>query len=428
VDAPVEQDFVITAYYSPLPDQCCYIKGSLEADRILNGNGTHAADGTPVYAGMIAAPPSYAFGTRVELPGLGVFTVHDRGGAITEWEDAHRIDIWAGFGEEGLARAVAFGVRRVRGTVYAPGGNAPADNFAVERLPAPFTALRPYLVAGSMTPGSLPVLGQKGLMVRLLQENLQKAGYFDQAVTGFFGLATQQSLAHLIADSGIDEPDDRLTPVSAAYLEATIKVAARSAPAPVPFVDASSNARDLAQAQRLLRSLGYYRGRTNGVYSANLRSAIFAYQQSLRLVAGETSPGAGRIGPLTKQHLTNAWKQRRITAIATTILARERIRTMLAERGELVEEFLEPGTYGDDVRRVQELLADRGHFPREQINGSFGPLTEASVLQYQMDRGIIASAQDAGAGMIGPQTAAMLAEEQVSEAYRTMRAAGWGVL
>lgn len=66
----VEKNFTITAYYSPLPDQCCYVRGSFEADKVLNGAGIHGADGTNVYPGMIAAPASYPFGTRVELPGM----------------------------------------------------------------------------------------------------------------------------------------------------------------------------------------------------------------------------------------------------------------------------------------------------------------------------------------------------------------------
>src|SRR3989338_1176501 len=115
---PFAQDITITAYYSPLPDQCCYVRGSFAADIELNGKGTHSADGTAVYAGMAAAPPTYPFRTRIELPGIGTVTVHDRGGAIQEWKDSHRIDIWVGSGEEGLARALAFGVRRVRATVY----------------------------------------------------------------------------------------------------------------------------------------------------------------------------------------------------------------------------------------------------------------------------------------------------------------------
>lgn len=427
-DGPQEQEFVVTAYYSPLPDQCCYVKGSLEADQMLNGNGTNAADGTPVYAGMIAAPSSYAFGTHIVLPGLGVFTVHDRGGAINEWDDAHRIDIWVGSGEEGLARALAFGVQHVRGTVYMPAAIVPNDLFVLERLPAPADVLSPYLVQGNEFPSVYPTLGQKGLAVRSLQKQLQAAGYFDEEITGYFGPATQRSVRALIAEYVLNEPDDRWTPMSAAYAEAVILVKSRAQSVPVPFVNADSSARDLAQAQRLLRSLGYYRGRTNGQYSATLRSAILAYQQQQRLVVGDTSPGAGRIGPLTRQHLTSAWQRKRVIAIAQTMLDRERIRLALAERGALIEQFLSEGSFGDSVRKVQELLADRGYFPREMINGSFGPLTKKSVLQYQLNRGIIGSAQDTGAGMIGPKTAAALTAEQVAVMYRMVQGEGWEVL
>lgn len=53
--------FVVTAYYSPLPDQVRYLRGSYEADIRLNGNGTHGASGKPVYVGMLAAPKHYEF-------------------------------------------------------------------------------------------------------------------------------------------------------------------------------------------------------------------------------------------------------------------------------------------------------------------------------------------------------------------------------
>jgi len=73
---------MVSAYYSPLPAQRFYMRGSYEADKKLNGNGTNGADGTQVHVGMLAAPRTYPFGTQVKIPGLGVGTVHDRGGAI----------------------------------------------------------------------------------------------------------------------------------------------------------------------------------------------------------------------------------------------------------------------------------------------------------------------------------------------------------
>lgn len=40
-DESEERTFVVTAYYSPLPNQEKYLRGSYEADIRLNGNGTH---------------------------------------------------------------------------------------------------------------------------------------------------------------------------------------------------------------------------------------------------------------------------------------------------------------------------------------------------------------------------------------------------
>ena len=77
-----ETYLVATAYYSPLPGQKYYLRGNYEKEVILNGNGTHGASGKPVFTGMLAAPKSYRFGTRIWVDGLGTGSVEDRGGAI----------------------------------------------------------------------------------------------------------------------------------------------------------------------------------------------------------------------------------------------------------------------------------------------------------------------------------------------------------
>jgi 3D (Asp-Asp-Asp) domain-containing protein len=117
----VEKEFIVTAYYSPLPDQSFYLKGNYNAEKILNGEGTHGASGKPVFVGMIAAPKTYNFGTRINLNGLGAGIVEDRGGAIVKagerGQEHDRIDIWMGVGETGLRRAIAWGKRKVIGTI-----------------------------------------------------------------------------------------------------------------------------------------------------------------------------------------------------------------------------------------------------------------------------------------------------------------------
>lgn len=118
-----KKKFIVTAYYSPLPDQSFYLKGSYEADLRLNGNGTHGASGKEVYPGMLAAPKTYTFGTKIYLEGLGIGTVDDRGGAIvssgSRGYNADRLDVWMGQGEEGLRRALSWGKRTVSGEIIA---------------------------------------------------------------------------------------------------------------------------------------------------------------------------------------------------------------------------------------------------------------------------------------------------------------------
>ncbi len=421
-----EQKFVITAYYSPLPDQCCYVKGSVKEDRILNGDGTHGADGTPVYPGMIAAPPSYAFGTRVALPGLGTFTVHDRSGAIQEGDDAHRLDIWMGSGEEGLARALAFGVQEVTGTVYPPDVLQPAEAVALDLFPAPDAMLAGLLATNDGLIDVRPNLGEKGYSVRLLQEALTKTGFFTHAVTGYFGDVTEHALSLFVANMRLKEPSNKLTDRTAAFLLASLNVP--KAMRELPIVDATSTQSEMSTAQRILRGLGYYHGRTDGVYSDALKQAIIAFQKSESIITSDATPGAGRVGPQTRARLTELLTLRRVERQAEKYLSLMRIRTLLTERATLVTGLLQPGEQGEHVVTLQKRLASLGFFSTENINGVYGPLTQKSVTDYQLARGIVEKATEAGAGIVGFSTLRALQDEHIESIYRLVRTVGWGAM
>lgn len=425
---PYEQDFLITGYYSPQAGQCCYVKGGERADKILNGEGYAGADGTPVYPGMIAAPPSYPFGTRIVLEGIGTFEVNDRGGAIQELADGvHRLDVWTGHGEEGLSRALALGLHDVRGTVYPPGTHQPAISFALEDLPAPVERLEKYLIHGDNLMAMKAELGQKGLSVALLQDRLKQIGYFDNASTGYFGPETHESLSAFIRDFALSEETNRLTPTTAAYLQAAVKRGMPDAPISA-MVDTASSEKETAEAQRTLRFLGYYKGRTDGKYSDALFQAILRFQQDHGLVGDSSSPGAGRIGPLTVKALRKIWNKHLVADRAQRHLLFGSVGQKLDDSGRLPQSFMGMDYNGSQVRLVQTLLADRGFFPAEKINGNFGPLTKDAVLRYQLDRGIVSSAGQNGAGYVGPSTLATLRKEEQLKYYRLVRAEGWKAL
>ncbi len=115
------KELVATAYYSPLPWQSFYLRGNYEAEKALNGNGTHGASGKAVFTGMVAAPKTYEFWTRLDFQWMGIWIVEDRGGAIVSAGEKNqtydRIDIWMGYGEAGLHRAMIWGKRKVKATI-----------------------------------------------------------------------------------------------------------------------------------------------------------------------------------------------------------------------------------------------------------------------------------------------------------------------
>ena len=92
----MEQEFVVTAYCG---GKCC------------NGPyaGQTASGNTPCENHTCAAGAQYKFGTRIQLNGIGTFTVEDRGKAIT----GNRIDIFMNDHEE----ANRFGKRTVKGRI-----------------------------------------------------------------------------------------------------------------------------------------------------------------------------------------------------------------------------------------------------------------------------------------------------------------------
>ncbi|MFH0770327.1 MAG: peptidoglycan-binding protein [Candidatus Peregrinibacteria bacterium] len=426
--SPYEQEFIITAYYSPRSGQCCYVKGGLEADKILNGEGERAADGTAVYPGMIAAPSSYAFGTRIALPGYGTFEVNDRGGAIQELsEGAHRLDIWVGEGEEGLARALTFGVKRIRGTVYPRGSRQPDVQFSFDAIPPLFSRLDSYAVDMNRFLALRPRLGNRGPSVSLLQEKLKTLGYFSSAVTGVFEEKTQDALRTFLRDYTLNEPSDALTQRTAAtILAASVRM---HAPDPVRgAVSREGDRRNIVEAQRTLRFLGYYRGKTDGMYSLDLFSSILKFQQHYALAGDAAAPGAGRIGPITARAIKDAWNRALVSRRAEKLLDRFRVDTLLTQRGELLDRFLEEGETGDHVELLQKFLADRGYFPVERISGTFGPVTRDALTAYQLSAGIIDSASGDGAGRAGPATLQVMRSEQVQNAFGRVREGGWRVL
>lgn len=110
--------FVVTAYYSPLPNQKNYLTGNYESEIRLNWAWIRGASWKWVFSGMLAWPKTYAFWTKIYLEWLGVWEISDRWWAIVtawnRWYSHDRLDVWVGYGDEWLQRALYWWKRTVK--------------------------------------------------------------------------------------------------------------------------------------------------------------------------------------------------------------------------------------------------------------------------------------------------------------------------
>jgi len=316
--------FTVTGYYSPLPDQPFFLTGSYQSEIRLNGHGKQAADGTPVFPGMVAAPKSYEFGTKVCLPNFGCGTIHDRGGAIVKSGERRlakhdRLDLWMGYGEAGLRRALAWGVQHIEGELFDKSAQiANTVNFSV---PLPLHELVDFPTYPHFKTNL--TLGNKGDAVWSLQDALVKLG-------------------------------------------ATAVI-------------------------------------SDGVYDKSLQNAVLEFQLKYFVVEDAQSLGAGRFGPKTRAKLAEVLYQH---------LIQQKVQEAWAEFS--FEEDQARGKRNADIVKLQQILV-KEELLNVRPTGFFGPLTEQALTDFQLRYGIIQSAQNTGAGKLGPQTRARLNEFIVTQ-------------
>jgi hypothetical protein len=69
------------------------------------------------------------------------------------------------------------------------------------------------------------------------------------------------------------------------------------------------------------------------------------------------------------------------------------------------------GSKGDDVKRLQQLLAtDKEIYPDGSATGYLGNLTKAAIVKFQIKYGVIKKSSDPGSGNLGPKTRAKIKE------------------
>ncbi len=309
--------FTITGYYSPLPNQNFYITGTYESEKRLNGEGIAGADGTPVYAGMIAAPKSYAFGTKICFEGVGCGMVHDRGGAIVEagkttLAQHDRIDIWMGYGEEGLLRALAWGVKQKKGTVYP--SNADIRVFMNFEVPPQLGDIidlpqRPIFNTNLSfgNSGEKVALLQQALHTLRLYEGFQDGIYNEKVKEGVFQFQKQHFVVEKKTDigAGVFGPQTRAKLTEVLYkksVEEKIKEAWDSFHFENELSTGTRN-HEVFKLQNILVQEEFMMVHPTGYFGPITKNALIDFQIAHNIIRSKNALGAGKVGPSTKKVL-----------------------------------------------------------------------------------------------------------------------------
>lgn len=402
---PYDKTFIISAYYSPLANQNKYVTGSFAGDVRLNGAGVHGADGSPVYPGMIAAPVGYNFGIKMKIPGIGVVAVHDRGGAIVHAgvrnQAYDRLDVWMGYGDVGLQRALGWGRRTVDVTVYGIDpkiqeavnlqGYSDAEKFvqtALQTKPALF--------------GSDLEFGDQNDNVKTMQSTLKTLGYYQGEPTGKFDDATQKDLMQFQIDSGIvDTPLDfgagYFGPQSRQELESafTNHQTQLKNNLPQTSLGKDDQGAEVKKLQTALKRLNYNVD-VNGVFDSKTVEAIFKFQKDNQIIDTRESQGAGFFGPKTMQILADKMNTTSTQINSATIVVSN------AFGGDL-----QLGAKGADVTQLQQELKKLNLLAIDP-SGYYGDVTAHAVFKFQQIQGLAGTTSSTGAGVFGKLTRARL--------------------
>ncbi len=439
---PEKRTFLVTGYYSPQEGQSFYLRGNVEDEKKLNGQGIRGASGKGVHDGMIAAPKTYAFGTKIKLEGLGIGTVEDRGGAIVvAGERGHsydRLDLWMGYGEEGLKRALSWGIRKVEGYVY-PSGTELNDTIQVEDL-AIAKVKWPQNATNSTTLFSRNLgKGDKGSDVQKLHEVLTELGYMETPDAQSYDVKTVDAVYRFQVDNGIVKGDQES---GAGYTgQKTRKVLEqkfyekkeqdrRSLAAqktekqkmlssfPVGLGKGSGQKGDILTLQQALNRLGFAVSET-GKYDSNTYAAVLSFQKQKGIILKDTDRGAGYFGNQTRLYLVEdlfqAGQSTKTAVVASSanpapgaVPPNTPSKSATTSVSSQISQILKSKDSGDEVRALQQTLFELGYLDATPT-GYYGPKTSAAVLSFQMQFKLAGSPQSPGASLYGPKTREKLA-------------------
>jgi YVTN family beta-propeller protein len=249
--------------------------------------------------------------------------------------------------------------------------------------------------------------GEKSSQVASLQQKLQAAGYFKQAVTGYYGPITQAAVikfqkAHGLRADGVVgaetiaalESPGTFNP-SPAETKLAVTTAKKSASANSKVIlQRGDLSYEVMSLQRKLQAAGYFEQPITGDFNAATEAAVIKFQKAHKLV------GNGMVDTRTLAVLESGSVKAASPSQPTTppaVVTPQKERSPQTPQTSLIRR----GNTNSQVNSIQQQLQITGYFDKS-ITGSFDAATEIAVVKFQKAHGLIAD------GIVGPKTLAAL--------------------
>lgn len=268
--------------------------------------------------------------------------------------------------------------------------------------------------------------GSRGPSVSRLQQDLRQLGYFYGPVSGYFGLDTQQAVikfqqASRLRTDGV---------VGSRTIQAILIKRGEGEGGEYPVLSENSSGAAVTRLQQLLQQRGYFNTNPTGRFGSITRDAVIAFQRNAGLPANgvanrptwdallrtsqNPTPGGvnlsseevrelqerlrdlgylnanptGYAGPLTIDALRRFQQDYRLNAdgIADSQIL-EAVRRAWEDRNannQPGRNYISIGDKGDNVRALQERLAQLGYF-NAYPDGYFSEYTKSSVIAFQQN-------------------------------------------
>lgn len=345
--------FIITAYYSPLPNQSYYLRWNYIDEVRLNWEGIRWASWKPVYSWMIAAPKTYAFWTKIFFEWIWVWTVDDRWWAIVwSWSrgyDADRIDIWMWYWDEWLKRALTWWKREVYWRILPSDSGSDNDWIQLENF--------------KVWPINLKTLSNSKNVWKNDMQNI-----------------TQTSLVPL-------------------------------------SLNKNSDSQTISKLQNIFEELGYASFDDKWKYTNELISTIMDFQINEWIISSDKDYWAGSYWPKTRKALYDRYLKHLESLKEIELekqKEQKRVEVMEASAAEIISSFgmPKPNEVWSNIRNLQKTLKLLWFFNTKDT-AIYWELTRLSIMEYQKSKWLIITENDDWAWLIWEKTLANIKNDLI---------------